>query len=146
MGLDNGLIIRGKTERAKQFLKEHFEDLQLNYSSNEYEFHYSRKCWNIRQKFLDEFENKGYDGETGFIHLKKKDLYRVIDILKFFLDENNWEYKGLFSIWEWHEMLPSIAKSISNLKTFLYELEIENSDADKKLKGKNFEIYYYDSY
>jgi hypothetical protein len=140
MGLDNGIVIRGKTKKGEEFLKRNFYNLR---DSFEYEFGYWRKCWNIRAAFLDDFRNNGYDGQGGYLYLTIDDLKKVCNkTLKQFLDENNWEYEGSTShIFTWIEELPSIAGAMRNIYIFL-----EGFYDEKDLNEEDFEIYFYDSY
>lgn len=142
MGLDNGILIKGKTLKGKFFLKEHFDNLKTY--GNSYEIAYWRKCWNIRDKFLEVFSDKDYDRQGGEIHLDVEELYDVVEhILKYFLIEDNWiEGNGFVigSIWTWEEQLRNIADIIYNIRKFL-ELYKEAG-----LDNNDFDIIFYDSY
>ena len=142
MGLDNGIIIKGKNEFAKSYLEEHFS--YLKEYSDAYEFGYWRKCYNIRKRFIDTFN---YDYEKGEIRFTIKDIPKIIEVLKYFLNEDNWIMGNAFNngscVFGWVEELPSIASAIRDLAFFYndgyYGDEIELTDED-------FEIYFYDSY
>ena len=76
MGLDNGLVIKGKTLRGKEVLVEDFDYLE-KYNGC-YELGYWRKCWNIREKFLEVFSKKDYDGRGGEFTLTVAELYDIM--------------------------------------------------------------------
>lgn len=138
IGLDNGLIIKPKTINGEIFLRENFPELKDKYSSDvEYEFGYWRKCWNIRSKFFEYFPSD--DINDTHIYLNIGDLIVVIEkVLKYFLDENNWDREE--TIWDWEIQLPNIANTIRDLRFFLQDVK------DKGLSNFDFEIYFYDSY
>jgi len=142
MGLDNGIIITDKTKKGEDFLKRHFSDNYSPYLS-EYEFGYWRKCWNIREKFLDDFN---IDKNEQLIHFKISDIPSIINTLKYFLDENNWEYNGRTSlVFNWYEEIASIANAIRDLYLF-YDYIDEGADNEDDVTDEDFEIYFYDSY
>ena len=65
------------------------------------------------------------------------------DVLKYFLNEENWAYKGACSqIFTWVEELPSIANSIHDIHLFLEDIEY----SEEELTDEDFEIKFYDSY
>lgn len=150
MGLDNGIVIKGKTLKAQRFLAENFKHLEDRHSLGDFEFGYWRKCWNIREAFLDNFSKNGYDGQGGHLNLSIKDLERAYDVtLRQFLDEKNWDYNGHYSfIFSWIQELPHIAETMYNINKFL-ELFEENEDEygnELELSENDFEIYFYDSF
>lgn len=138
IGLDNGLIIKPKTTDGASFLAENFPGLKEHYSSEEkYKFGYWRKCWNLRARFFEYFPPEY--SESYHIYLTIGDLIVVIEkVLKYFLDENNWDRAD--SIWEWEIQLPHIAETIRDLRFFLQDIK------DEGLGNEDFEIYFYDSY
>lgn len=138
MGLDNGLIIKPKTPKGEEFLKENFSYLLDTFSSEvKCEFGYWRKCWNIRARFFGYFPpDKANDSYTYFTF---GDLIVIIEeVLKYFLDEKNWDRSN--TIWDWEVQLPHIAETIQNLRFFLQEVKEEG------LSNEDFSIYFYDSY
>ena len=136
MGLDNGIIIRGKTEKGTNYLVNNFSNCYDKYIEC-FEFGYWRKCWNIREKFIDDF---GYDTERQEIKFELDDIPLIVETLKYFLNEDNWEYGDCYSqVFSWIEELPSIANAIQDLWRFYDNLDNELTDED-------FEIYFYDSY
>ena len=138
MGLDNGIIIRGKSERGREYLKG-WEPLRNNWwSKDEYEFGYWRKCWNVRQRFLDIFDT--YNDEYE-IKLTISDIPTIVnEVLRYFLNEDNWEYEGHCSqVFSWIEELPSIANAMSDLNGFYDDVVDFYTDDD-------FDIWFYDSY
>jgi len=151
MGLDNGLRIKGKSVAGKVFLNKHCKDMKDENSFTWYDFGYWRKCWSLRDRFLDVFKDKGYDGSGGEFTLTIADLIDVVEnVMKFFLeDEDRWsEYGNGFttgSIWAWHEGLRSIVNCIYNIREFLEDYQIENADG-ADLSDDDFMIEFYDSY
>ena len=144
MGLDNSLIIRGKTIKGKQYLADNFSHLNLDdcYEPGEYGIFYFRKCWNVRNRFLHVFKDHGYDGEGGELTITVPELVDVVEyVLKYFLEEKNWEVDG-DSIWEWYRRVPGIAEAIRTIRIFLEEFE----DEDNELTEEDFEIEFIDSY
>lgn len=144
MGLDNGLIMKKKTQKGENFLKIYCSRLEETYAPGCFEFGYWRKCWNIRQRFLDVFKDK-YNNDDYAIYLTIEDIPVIVEkVLKFFLDENNWEYDGHTSqVFTWYEELPSIAQSIRNLMEFY---EDWRADDELKINNEDIEFYFYDSY
>ena len=145
MGLDNGIIIRARTEKGKDYLERYFIKLKndSSYSIDEYRFGYWRKCWNIRQKFIDDF---GYDKEKQCIIFELDDIPAIINTLKYFLDENNWVYNGNHSaIFNWYEEVASIANAINNLYRFYDSIDV-GADNEDDVTDEDFKIYFYDSY
>ena len=142
MGLDNGITIRARTEKGKDYLEKYFIN-NSRYSIDEYEFGYWRKCWNIRQKFIDDF---GYDEEKQLIIFELDDIPAILNTLKYFLNEDNWEYNGNHSvIFNWYEEVASIANAINDLYTFYANIDVgENNEND--VTDEDFEIFFYDSY
>lgn len=142
MGLDNGIIIKGRTKKGRQFLERHFHYLQDNIVVG-YEFGYWRKCWNIREKFIDDFK---YDKENCEIKFELDDIPAIIDTLKYFLNEDNWDYNGSTSlVFNWYEEIASIANAIRNLYLFYDYIDV-GADNEDDVTDEDFDIYFYDSY
>lgn len=142
MGLDNGIIIKGRTEKGRRFLENHFHYLQDNIFAG-YEFGYWRKCWNIREKFIDDFK---YDKENCEIKFELDDIPAIIDTLKYFLNEDNWDYNDSTSlVFNWYEEIASIANAIRNLY-FFYDYIDVGADNEDDVTDEDFDIYFYDSY
>lgn len=144
MGLDNGLMIKPKTIKGVTFLDTYFHKLKDNYSDEiEYKFGYWRKCWNIRAKFIDTFD---YDKIENAIYFQIRDIPRIIETLKYFLNEDNWEYNGNTSlVFNWYEEVASIANAMHDLYLF-YEYIDEGADNKDDVTDEDFIIYFYDSY
>ena len=144
MGLDNGLMIKPKTIKGEKYLERYFHTLKDKYSDEtEYEFGYWRKCWNIRAKFFDDFD---YDEIDGAIYFKIEDIPQIINTLKYFLNEDNWEYDGNISqVFDWITEVASIANTMRDLYLF-YEYIDEGADNEDDVSDEDFTIYFYDSY
>ena len=109
MGLDNGVVIKHKSLKGYDFLKDNFKYLCDEDYTGDFEFGYWRNCWNIRHRFFEVFSDK-YDEDTQRINFKIIDIPVIIDgVLKYFLNEDNWDDNRH----EWWEILPSIASSIA---------------------------------
>ena len=143
MGLDNGLRIKGKTIKGKNFLNQYCKEIKDEYDPNWYDLGYWRKCWNIRQRFLDVFKDR-YNEDEQEIKFKISDIPIIVnDVLKYFLDENNWNYNNSYSqIFDWYEELPSIANAIHNLLFLIEDIE----RAEDPITDEDIEISFYDSY
>ena len=146
MGLDNGIIIIPKTERGKDFLESFYSpelmeeaEWKENPWNKEWDFSYWRKCYNIRNKFLQEFSDK-YDKEKQEINFNFNDIPHIIKVLKYFLKENNWEKDGC-SIWEWHQRIIGIAETIH----YFYVL-FEDGIYRERITEEDIEIFFYNSY
>jgi len=136
MGLDNGIVLKAKTSRGIEYLAENHSF--YFYDSGD-EIGYWRKCWNIRNKVLNAFNDKGYDGDGGYINLTSvEDLVNMAETLKYFLHEENWDEDE--SIWEWYIELPPIADAIKKLRCLIEDIENEDISID------DLNIYFYDSY
>ena len=146
MGLDNGIIIRGKTAKGINFLTRFHENYggfsEDAYSGpGVYEIIYLRKCWNIRYKALSLGLLNDCCDDDGDRVLSITELNDVVDLFKYFLVEKNWQEDG-DSIWQWHTILPHLAEAIRDIRYFLQEYEDEDFD----LSEEDFEITFYDSY
>ena len=161
MGLDNGIYVEAKNHRAEEWLKDFADTVDPNMDTyvdaegiTAYEFAYWRKCYNIRRRILDTFKDKEYDGQGGEMYFDSEwDLEKVIDVLKFFLSEDNWnevfENEGYWDggcIWEWHVVIRSLANQIFILREFLIALVNEEEDEDDPITIDDFKIYFEDSY
>ena len=136
MGLDNGIVLKAKTSRGIEYLAENHD---FYFYGNDNEIGYWRKCWNIRREILNAFDDKGYDGNGGYINLTSvEDLVNMAETLKYFLREENWEEEE--SIWDWYIELPAIANPIKKLRYLIEDIENENVSID------DLNIYFYDSY
>ena len=137
MGLDNGIILKAKTSRGIDYLAKN-HDFYF-YGKDYDEIGYWRKCWNIRDRILDAFDDKGYDGNGGYINLTSvEDLVNMAETLKYFLHEENWDKDK--SIWDWYIILPSVADAIKKLRNLIEDIENEDISID------DLNIRFYDSY
>lgn len=131
MGLDNGLCIKRNDkslsvyDTVKRFEKEWEKKYQFDF-----EVCYWRKCYNVRHRIAMAI---GGINDNLYTPLKREDIPKMIDALKFFNAEN-WDDDG-GSIWEWDEQEELIEQHIENLE-YLYELMGEH----------DLDVYFYDSY
>ena len=142
MGLDNGIIIKPKTEKGFDFLNKYYhEEINKSYSPGEYEIVYWRKCWNLRGRMLEVFRDNPSDNDGYKTSLSIVDLKKVVElVLKYFLNEKNWNNEYGQSIWEWKTMLRNIADEIFEIRRFLDNVKEEG------IQEEDLEIYFYDSY
>jgi len=139
MGLDNGIIIKPKTFRGEKFLEKYFSHLKNETFTNEYEFAYWRKCYNIRNKILNSIDKAREGSESR--NLTIEDLVQIRGIMIHFLNEQNWNMDG-GSIWTWEQQLPNTAKIIRDITEFIEYLE----DSEGEVSMRDFRIRFYDSY
>lgn len=142
MGLDNGIIIKGKTMKGFDFLNNYYhDDITDAYSPGDYEIAYWRKCWNIRGRMFEVFKDNITAKDDYKMHLSLVDLKKVVElVLKHFLDEKNWDSEYGQSIWLWEEQIRNIADQIYKIRHFLELVE------EEEIKDEDLEIYFYDSY
>ena len=140
IGLDIGIIIKPKTEAAREYLKNEFPENRDEYSTGiKYEFGYWRKTWNIRQRVIDVFELPNHDDANLTMTLDQLKIFRD-EVLEFFLDKDHWVYKNEYShVFSWEVELVPIANSIRDITLFFEYLDDDLTDDD-------FEIRFYDSY
>lgn len=129
MGLDNGIIVRGK-KRADMPNEMYFTD-DPNYFDG-VEICYWRKCWGLRGKFLREAYPHSNIDEYHF-EMKEREINILINILEHYLIcPKDWND----SIWEFDKIKPILEYQTQNLKLLL-DWYKEHPDAY---------IYFYDSY
>jgi hypothetical protein len=100
MGLDIGITIKGKTEKGKAFLDDYARINGVDKYDDGYEFGYWRKAWNIRARVYDVFKLKDYSDCNMFMSFKQLDIFEH-EVLRFFLDEKNWEYDDRSFLFSW---------------------------------------------
>lgn len=146
MGLDNGIIIKGKTLAGQDFVTEFFNEYDKeasSYPSGARDLAYWRKCWNVRHAILELPFAGQYDGQGGDVRMFISDLPDVVGVMKYFLDESHWiEGNGFIngSIWTWTEQLRNTAYVIWIITRLIEEIE------DKKIEDADIDIFFYDSY
>lgn len=142
MGLDNGIIIKGKTFDGQKFVREFFDmckpDADVEFDGSR-ELAYWRKCWNIRHSILGLPFAEGYNGEGGDIRIFISDIPSIVEALKYYLNESHWNENG-GSIWEWYVALRNIADVIWILIMLAGEIE------ESGIEDPDIDIFFYDSY
>lgn len=108
MRLNNSFKVIAKTEKGKDFLKSFFPPDMEDIYSGGWELTYFRKCWNVRNRFIERFN---YDYDKQEIVFILKDIPKVIKTFKYFLNERNWKGNG-GSIWSWYQAISWIADGI----------------------------------
>ena len=88
MRLNNSFKVIAKTEKGKDFLKSFFPPDMEDIYSGGWELTYFRKCWNIRNRFIERFN---YDYDKQEIVFILKDIPKIIKTFKYFLNERNWK-------------------------------------------------------
>lgn len=127
MGLDNGLMLKGKSHRNL-----HLPNYTHDFYSEETEICYWRKFWGFRNEMVTEFNQTE---ECADIPLKLEDLPKVIEILEQYLDREYFE-DNADSPWTYEEYLIYIIDNIENINALMEYME-DNPEA---------ECYFYDSY
>lgn len=127
MGLDNGLMIRGKNHK----------NLNLPHKTNDYwsedtEICYWRKFWGFRNDVVECFEQSE---PCADISLTLDDLSAIITLLERYLDRE-WFDCYADSPWEYEEYLIYIIHNIENINALI----------DYMTDYPGVECYFYDSY
>lgn len=139
MGLENGIIIKKNVMTNLAGLNDYFSDgIDEDGKNTELEVCYWRKCWGIRNDFVDYLRterNVDIDDIENYI-LNTQDIIKLIEILEYYNKKKTWELEGR-SIWSWKEFKPILRKNINDL----YYLRAKMED----FPGA-FAIYSYDSY
>ena len=137
MGLDNSIILRTKHKFQEDEIPSCVKNIE--YTENEYQICYWRKCWNIRGVILDCISDT-YTEETedGEYDINNKHIDNIInglcDLLKNGVEmEEEWLSE---CIWSFDEMIPRIAQNIVNL-SWLKQYMINNT---------NYSVVFIDSY
>lgn len=131
MGLDNGIRIKGMSEKDYNKMP-YKESIQFYTESNCIEPVYWRKCWGLREVILDvlHMKNDEYKKE-----IDPEDISTIIRKLKPFLSRDYWdEYAD--SIWEYDEYFDTIYQQLVFLEWFKVYYK----------KHPKLEVYFYDSY
>ena len=111
MGLDNGIVLRTKKPlidiEVPAFIK-----VEKDFTNNEIEICYWRKCWNIREKV---FEAIGEHDENAYeFEIRSTTLNKIIESLTNFLTLKE-EWNTEESIWDFEEMIPVLTQNLLNL-------------------------------
>ena len=129
MGLDNGLVCRN----IKRNDIPHWVNLPFDWSDEDVDLLYFRKCWGIRGEILAKLHCiKNNDSRTS---VESEDILPIVKILMQYLDKEYYD-DNADSIWEYEEAYGNIQRSIINLiwlKTYMEE-------------HKDVAAYFYDSY
>lgn len=148
IGLDNGIIIKPKTEKGTNFLETYFkENKEAYYTEPTYEFAYFRKCWNIRARFFEiysKLKSTIANEDDYHFYFAIEDIPTLVEkVFKYFLIEENWEYDGACSqVFSWEVELRALAEAIRDLRLF-YEYATDPEDG---ITDADIECYFYDSY
>lgn len=127
MGLDNGIMIRGK-----RHLELNLPYPAWDWGSRDLEICYWRKFWGFRNEMVQRFHQKE---ECADIPLLVDDLQEVIEILENYLDRDYYEMNA-DSVWTYEEYLVRIIHDIENIQELIRYMN-ENHDVI---------CYFYDSY
>ena len=131
MGLDNGVIVRGVTRKdLPRFLRYPTSE---DYSDKYVEVCYWRKCWGLRNLFLEDADINPDFGDVGEYPLGDYELTILIRCIDHYL-RNPDEWKN--SIWTYDEIRPVLREQKWNL-VLLRGWLWRHPDA---------EIFFYDSY
>ena len=140
MGLENGFIVKGLTDRGKRYLKDKWKD-SYDEDFKGYDFGYFRKFWGLRREIVEILppcpkDEEGY--EIGDYVLTMKDIEDILQILKENLNEHIYEQRE--SLWDYHIGIKPIANAIYKLTELVEDIEygfLEETDV---------EVTFYDSY
>lgn len=162
MGLDNGIILKLKSEKARKFYENFCEETGLRWLGkkylNEYETEneieievcYWRKFWGLRNEYL--YMNLLKD-EDYYYYNTIEQIKAVYSALKKYTDKNYWYDNENNYIWDYYEYLPIIYENLGNLKMvenlvreFLRNGFKLRSSEDEYSEDTDIEVYMYDSY
>lgn len=133
MGLDNGIIIKNYT-RA-QLPKSFRYPFEKDYVLDEVEICYWRKCWGLRNEFLNTCFSRRKDEEFYF-KLGVKEVEELLNIITYFLKHPKaWDEYG-DSIWTYKNFKPQLKNQKHNLKVLARWMK----------KNPEAEVVFYDSY
>lgn len=158
MGLDNGIIMKLKSEKAKKFFQQFNEENQINWLGENYldvyedeiDICYWRKFWGFRNACCaKELLN---DGDHRYYNTVEQ-IQSVYDCLKKYAKKDYWDDNENNSIWDYYEYLHIIYESLGNLKILenLIQEFLRNgfrlrNNKDDNNENVDIEVYMYDSY
>ena len=140
MGLDNSIYIRDR--QTKELVRK--EDIIDKEYSQDYfpmlldtDICYWRKFWSFRNDVVfDILRDSNYRVELVF-----SDLYHIVNKLECYMDKEYYESKkNCGTIWDWREYLPTIVKTLTNLRLLIDDIQNGRIDLSK------YEIVWGDSY
>lgn len=161
MGLDNGIILKIKSEKAREFYKNFCEETGLRwwgeYDSNteneneiKIEICYWRKFWGFRNEC---FYINLLNDEDYYYYNTVEQIQAVYSALEEYTEKDYWYDNENNSIWDYYEYLHIIYKSLGNLKIVenLIQEFLRNgfklrSNEDNYDEDVDIEVYMYDSY
>lgn len=111
MGLDNGITIKNVSEYPK--------------FAPDGKVLYWRKCWGLRDAFLNVLDPKNKQEYT--FNIEPEDIPALIRAIKPFLSPDYWR-ENAESIWEYDEMFDTLVENIINLE-HLKEFLLNNTNA-----------------
>lgn len=125
MGLDNGVVIKNIEELSEE-IKLELQDLDI--IDDKDEVCYWRKCYNIREIFLNHLK----ESDDYYYSININNINPIIKQLCFLLIKDNWGN----SIWTWEEQLENLITSIVRLKLLQHMMR----------KYTDIKVIFYDSY
>ena len=130
MGLDNGVRIKNFDKNYKKFFTPMFD---WEDEDGEFEICYWRKCWNVREVFIEtlHMSNSVYEKE-----IEIDDIDALIRHLTPLLSKDGWEEGEYDSIWTFEESFPGMIDCVCNLKMLKFYMQ----------EHPNCKVYFYDSY
>ena len=130
MGLDNGVFIKNYTR--VQLPKSFRYPFEKDYAPNEVEICYWRKCWGLRNEFLNTCFPRRSNEEVYF-NLGVKEVEDLLYIITYFLKHpKSWDN----SIWTFEEIKSNLKEQKHNLKVLIKWMK----------KNPEAEVVFYDSY
>lgn len=143
MGLENGIYVKPKTDRAKKYLEEDWSNsdrIELDDGSEAYEIAYFRRYWGLRHDVLkvlgmtkDEMNDPDLCGEHPVDMIQFSKIY---DVLCTNIERNYYEeYNGY---WEYHIAADVLGHAIWTVGSML--IDFDNLDLWDEV-----ELGFYDS-
>ena len=162
MGLDNGIVLELKSEKAIKFYKNFCEEAGLRWLGKEYlnehqneniveiEVCYWRKFWGFRDEC---FCTNLLKDEDYFYYNTIEQIKTVYFALRKYTNKDYWDNHENNQIWGYYEYLPLMYESLGNLKIVenLIQEFLRNgfklrSNEDSSDEDVDIEVYMYDSY
>ncbi len=131
MGLDNGLYVKNYPDEFLSQAPSDFKPETLD--SDELEFAYWRKCWNLRDEIMSVLPE---EPEEGGYKLTIEMLKQIRCICIKYMDPEYYKVNSFNMFWTYEELEPSQKRNIKNI---IYVI-------DSWKKFPEMQVYFYDSY
>lgn len=158
MGLDNGIIMKLKSKKAKTAYNQLCEETGLYFESilsyedeDEIDICYWRKFWGFRNKcHLCSSQDLLFDEEYCYLYSEEQ-IQKIYEILNDYTDKKYWDEEENNYIWGYFEYLPIIYRNLCNLRLLenLIQYFLKEGISFRKNNSSedaDIEVYMYDSY